>query len=496
MGDSTDMIGRQTAADEGITAHGASEPAGLDAVPHSPFFQGRFGRMFRTLPPLRPRDEVLDALAGAMRERRDAPSADNPKIPSGYTYLGQFIDHDITFDPVSSLQRRNDPDALVDFRTPRYDLDSLYGSGPAVSPYLYESSDRTFRGVKLLVGRNSGAAFERDDLPRNQQGRALIGDPRNDENTIVSQLQLLFLRFHNAVVDHVRRRRPGLDSGELFRRAQRITRWHYQWVVVHDFLERIVGREMARAVLKPATASSPPVTDLRFYAWDVQPFMPVEFSVGAYRFGHSMVRGVYNLNEIVTSVPIFAAADRPGPLEHLGGFRRLPGAWTVDWSLFFPMGRGRAALQLSRRIDTKIAAPLHALPPGLDRRRRSLAALNLRRGKALGLPSGQAVAAAMGETPLTAAELDIDRLELPAADKASLEADAPLWFYCLKEAEVRAGGEHLGPVAGRIVAEVLVGLLAGDPLSYLHVSPNWRPTLPAARSGAFAMPDLVRVALG
>src|SRR3954447_18385835 len=112
------------------------------------------------------------------------PSADNPRIPAGYTYFGQFVDHDITFDPLSELSKFNDPDALTSFRTPRFDLDSLYGAGPSGSPFLYEFKQADRRGVRLLEGRNSGDTFERRDLQRNAQGRAIIPDPRNDENII------------------------------------------------------------------------------------------------------------------------------------------------------------------------------------------------------------------------------------------------------------------------------------------------------------------------
>src|SRR5262249_4606722 len=152
---------------------------------------------------------------------------------AGFTYLGQFIDHDLTFDPNSKLERENDPDALVDFRTPRLDLDSLYGDGPADNPFLYQDD-----GVHFLLGLNQ--AFE-EDLPRNsaEARRALIGDPRNDENLIVSQLHLAFLKYHNRVVDALRAIRPELSGEKLFGEARRIVRWHYQWIVIHEFLRAI-----------------------------------------------------------------------------------------------------------------------------------------------------------------------------------------------------------------------------------------------------------------
>jgi hypothetical protein len=222
--------------------------------------------------------------------------------------------------------------------------------------------------------------------------------------------------------------------------------------------------------------------------------MPVEFSGAAYRFGHSMVRPDYDLNEVVTQIPIFVTAANPGILDHLGGFRRLPSAWTVDWSRFFKTSA--SAPQFSRKIDIKLSAPLFKLPGGVDANRRALAGLNLRRGRALGLPSGQDVAAAMSIPALTAAELDVDGLALTAAQKTALKAHTPLWYYLLREAQVKGNGEHLGPVGGRIVAEVLVGLLDGDPQSYLSQKPTWKPFLPTATAGDFTMKDLVRFTLG
>jgi hypothetical protein len=478
-----------------LTTHGGITPRGLEAVPRSPLFEGRFGRMFRALPaPLHDRDALI-ALGEAMPEERDAgAAADNPAIPSAYTYFGQFVDHDITFDPVSQLQRINDPDALVDFRTPRFDLDSVYGAGPSASPFLYESRDPVFSGVKLLVGRNAatdplqgGDPLDPQDLPRNQQGRALIGDPRNDENIIVSQLQLAFLKFHDRAADRVRRA-TRLGGAALFEETRRLVTWHYQWIVVNDFLARVVGPELVRDVL---------VRGRRFFAWENTPFMPVEFSVAAYRFGHSMVRPDYDLNETVTGVPIFAAAARPGTFESLHGFRRLPALWTIDWSHFAPLSRRRP--QPSRKINIRLAPPLMQLPMSVDAGRNPLAVLNLRRGKALGLPSGQAVAGAMRVRALTSAQLAFGRLRLSAAHRRALELETPLWFYVLREAEVLGRSQRLGPVGGRIVAEVLIGLLEGDPRGFLRAEPDWRPgrgavALPAARRGDFTLSDLLRFA--
>ncbi|MUN08060.1 peroxidase [Agromyces luteolus] len=434
--------------------------------------------MFR-LPPFVPSDDRIAEIAAVMEEQVTGPSPelDNPKIPSGYTYLGQFVDHDVTFDTASSLERQNDPDALTNFRSPRFDLDCIYGRGPVDDPFLY---DRDSGREKLLVGRHD----DEDDLPRNSQDTALIGDPRNDENTFVSQWQLTMLKFHNAVVDLVAADETLKRGSEnTFEAAQRIVRWHYQWLVIHDYLKRIVGDEMLAEVFDE---SGPiPTVDRRFYKWHNTPYMPVEFSVAAYRFGHSMIRGRYRLNTLVGPLPTFSPGPvADDPLGHFGGFRILPPFWTIEWARFFEVnGAGADALQPSRLIDTKLASVLTALPPEIGGNRPSLIARNLTRGARLLLPSGQDVARHMGFDVLTDAEL-----ELPGG------GPAPLWYYILKEASIQANGEHLGQTGGRIVAEVFLGLLEKDASSYLRNEPGWRPFLDSAVDGDFTAPDLIAVA--
>jgi hypothetical protein len=451
------------------------------ATTRSPLFEGRFGRMFRSLLPFVPSRGSLTDLAALMFERRDG-AADNPRIPAGYTYLGQFIDHDITFDSASSLQRQNDPDGLVNFRTPRFDLDCLYGRGPADDPFMYNQrpQNEDLLGAVFLIGRNVGNGR---DLPRNTQDRAIIGDSRNDENLIVSQLHCTLLRFHNRMARHLAETR-NLRGTRLFRAAQRLTRWHYQWVVVNDFLRRVAGGALIDELIPEGTTGNDIRSRLQFFNWTEHPFIPVEFSVAAYRFGHSMIRFDYTINDVVPTVPIFSAST--DPLANLNGFRRLPDQWGFQWEFFFET-RANHSPQLSRPIDAKLARALRSLP-GVPAPR-SLAERNLLRGRTFGLPSGQSVAAHMGVEPLS----DDD---LGAVDASSeFAGSAPLWFYVLRESAVIRSGRRLGPVGARIVAEVLAGLLAGDPLSYVNVRPTWRPQEPFARDGGFTMPDLLKAAL-
>ena len=483
--------------------HGAAQPRGLAGVPHSELFVGRFGRMFRSLPPYEPSDALIQQLSAEMHEppeaggEEDSPN-DNPQIPAGFTYVGQFLDHDLTFDPVSSLQHRDDPNALVDFRTPRLDLDSVYGSGPADQPFLYDTHDP----VKLLIGKNpdtddDGNPLEHRDLPRNWQHRALIGDKRNDENTIIGQLQLTFIDFHNEVVDEIRSGQLNdalLDHTDVFGEAQRLVRWHYQWAIAFDFLPRVVGHELVDELIKTEQRKKQggghetirrydPAR--RFYRVREHPYMPVEFSVAAYRYGHSQIRPEYDLNDVVQNVPIFIEHPEGAPItSHLGGFRALPAQWTIDWSHFFDIP-GSDPPEKTRLIDTHLAAPMTKLPANIaadGSSGKSLAFFNLLRGKRLGLPSGQAVARAVGADVLSTVDL-------------GFSDPAPLWYYVLKEAEVQHNGLHLGQTGGRIVAEVILSLIDLDRHSFLSQNPAFTPVLERADPATFTITDLVSLAI-
>jgi hypothetical protein len=454
--------------------------------------------MFRNLPPLLAPSATLEALARQMFEpaptpgQEDDPTKDNPDIPAGFTYFGQFVDHDLTFDPTSQLQRDNDPNAIQNFRTPAFDLDSVYGSGPDDQPFLYDHD-----GIHFLLGRN---AANEDDLPRNTKGRALLGDPRNDENLIISQLTLGVLKYHNQVVDT-----PfvaGLPEDRRFAEARRIVRWHYQWAVIHDFLTRLVGKDVVDDILQSDSFKGPvgPTADpirfprvvRKFFHWKNRPFMPVEFAVAAYRFGHSMVRGEYELNAKVQNIPIFAK----GPEQDLRGFRALPVGHVIDWARFFNFRGSTLETQPSRRIDTKLAFGLSILPGDVAKGIHDLAERDLKRGRALGLPAGQDVARAMG-IPEERILHEKDLADLPRDLQKLFGEQTPMFFYILREAELFSKGRRLGPVAGRIVAEVFIGLLQGDPFSYLRVQPSWRPKageFGAPRDGEFTLPDLLRFA--
>jgi len=423
----------------------------------------RFARLFPNLKPLKATDKQLIDLSELMRERRPAAGK---AIPAGFTFLGQFIDHDVTLDLTSSLEQQIDPAAVISVRTPVLELDSVYGRGPDDQPYMYDQKSHG----KFLIGNACARPTNKLDFPRNHQGRALIGDHRNDENTIVAQLHLAFLRFHNAVLHLVEKGKTGCERcyDDDFEEAQRLVRWHYQWIVLHEFFDLTIDK----AVLASLRADG-----RRFYLPQGKPFIPVEFAVAAYRFGHSQVRSRYDVNKLRLNVDLF----QPPPTG-LTSFSPIPPANRVDWSYFFKTSATRDP-QIGRPIDTRLALELFDLPFIPAGQPSSLAARNLLRGRTFSLPAGETVACAMGVKPLPLA---------PAVKRVRLDA-TPLWFYVLWEAN-KHPERKLGKVGGRLVAEVLLGMAEEDCKSYLSVDPCWRPCLPRARKGDFRMADLIKLA--
>jgi hypothetical protein len=524
-------------------AHGTTV-RGLTLSRGSKVFNGQFGRMFWSLPPAdfgvsdTETEKNLLALGVAMMadhdDPKDGPDDEESGIPSAYTYLGQFIDHDLTFDPASSLQQQDDPDGLIDFRTPRFDLDNLYGKGPDDAPYLYHSNGQFILG-RPLTGASSNPNAR--DLPRSQPTsgaaedindarRAIIGDPRNDENVIVSQLQALWLRFHNKLMSE--------DTGPArnrFPRVQSEVRFHYQWMLVNDFLPTVVSESVLKDIIPHHYNNTNVRIDpprLRYFDQLHEPTMPLEFSAAAYRFGHSMVRPGYRLSETVPPLPIFS----PNPGAALTGFHEFRSNWAMDWARFADMGPldfGDAGggdpsnrLQLAYKIDTSLVDPLGSLPnPPFDPPLSlggttlvSLAARNLMRGWRMRLPSGQTIARAMGVEPLQDADIKIGKFTGTAGDirgpitqfSAAFAGNCPLWTYVLAETEqvmvqvkTKQGDKsiktrRLGPVGGRIVAETFIGLLLADSTSYFCMNPIWKPSKANAQ-GRFGLREFIKAAL-
>jgi hypothetical protein len=534
-------------------------------------FVGRREAAFTTLLPLRAHSygadalfELSKAMKGSVDSVKDGPDPEeNIVVPAGYTYFGQFIDHDLTFDSTSSLDPGK-PEAPTNLRTPKFDLDCVYGDGPDAQPFLYDPA-----GEKLLHRKEPATAGPTDpaavDLFRNSNGRAIIGDKRNDENSIVSQIQLAFIKYHNAVVEKLRPLDPASWNApfSLFVSARNEVRWTYQKLVVEDFLRRIVRAEVLEGLTGKSAAERS--RNYALYTADKRENLPREFVAAAYRFGHSGVRTGYRMNAgIDNRFSIFPASDDPttqaGALSLLG-FDPVTNNQVVDtWERFFPLtlpladvteDRSSAAdetknaavrLQFAYKIDTTLVDPLGVLPrmpvagDGSTKEaegdiapkklpdtvvvppRPSLALLNLLRGDAYRIQSGQAVLRALQAAGFDVPPLDEHALSTRQPGSAEgtfkfkaipekLRQDTPLWFYVLAEAQepIAKHFKHaqfnedklltglgaktqLGWVGGRIVSEVFYGLLDSDPTSFVNAAPaGWTPML-----GSAAAPLVVR----
>lgn len=396
-------------------------------------------------------------------------------IPSVYSYFGQFITHETVLESTTK-NRKLGPDTLpldegqipqlTNARTALLDLDSIYG------PMLDEKGKCypvPVKGAEMEVGYATFSTVRGTDLPREPgpSFTARIGDPRNDANLITSQMHLAFLRAHNALVTH----------GESFSGAQKLLRQHFQWLVVYDYLPRVVDSQVLKSILEEKT-------DILARP---EPFMPVEFSAAAFRFGHSMPRHRYNYNKNYDKVRLFDLF-----LPRQGGYPPVLEEWIIDWNQFIPGGAN-----IARRIDTRLVQALfsHLIDSQGKHIELSLAALDLLRGYLLRLPTGQAVATAIGGPVMSATEIESVAEKVNPEQKAilaesGLSSRTPLWFYILAEAAHFKDGLCLGPVGSAIVAGVLIGLVRRSTDSILS-EPDWAPTL---GTGHFDLAQLFKLA--
>ncbi|MEL6288083.1 MAG: peroxidase family protein [Pseudomonadota bacterium] len=655
--------------------------------------RGRFGRLFplgtpfrdgknrrRTLKAHQASVDALRALGAsgsAMHSKSDADNR-NSLIPAGYTFLGQFVDHDVTFDTVSALDKRIADSESENARTATLDLDSVYGGGPERTPFLYNlpyllTGEEIARGRYDLLrrtqvarsaapyGRQSadapkkvaqaqpaptkvsapktepaeaaptpasqsastqsavndvlgGSAGDINNIlgidsgggqsaPRQQpkpvekapkspeppktetpkaggpkappayaRGRvtrdvALIGDPRNDENVVISQMQAAFIAFHNRMVDLLLEKDgvnlADLDTAvenaptliarrqaeetrhkvhdDIFKRARQHAIHYYQRMLAEDFLPRIIGVERIRTIRAEGrqfyfprgfrTGPGGRLTD---------PFIPVEFSVAAYRYGHAQVRNSYTLSGGTKAVPLFGAGQGPDGIDMMG-FKPITRPLMIDWRYYFPFDGAAELVQMGRPINTSLPDALFKLveggivPPGAVP---SLASRNLNRGLVYNLPSGQALARVMKipTRDIVAADIETRRI--------LNSRETPLWYYVLQEAKQQgavavgsaahsplkatslaksslvyaaaaqtdtaqaavvktatgsSGGDILGPVGGTIVGEVLLGLLdhyrqaTGEGLDFRSEIDAVMSKTPDGRGGTrYEMRDLLR----
>jgi len=393
------------------------------------------------------------------------------------------------------------------------------------------------------------------DLPRSGEGStpaerraSVIPDARNDENLAVAQTHLMFMKFHNAVVAKLVA--AGTPSTVLFDRARESVVKHYQWMLRHDFLPRIVDDSIVTDVFangrrffelpRPYEVSedsyrvrnTPKVG--RYVQPGDTPTMPIEFSVGAYRVGHSMVRAAYQWNRIFRTGGVGGIATlgllfrftgtsgnlAPGPVDDFSdvndpntpGGERLPSNWIADFRRLYDFSDAQRpdlvlaeGVNLAKRIDTSLMDPLRLLPrgsfggrtefPGAVGRALNLAFRNLTRAGMVRLATGQQMAELLEVKPLEPDAILTGNggAVLPSSPdgKTFFAQNTPLWFYILREAEL--GDGRLTGVGGRIVAEVFHRAMEGSNHSIVRDS-SWRPTL-GPDADTFRMVHLLLVAV-
>lgn len=416
-----------------------------DRHEHHTARQSQFGRIFNGLPPLNSQSvqELADLAQTQLDPNADSENNQDPDMTSIYTYFGQFIDHDLTLDTSPSPTAPVDPTTLSNGRTFKFDLDSVYGGGPNVSPQLYAADKKHF----LVQNPNPNGVV---DLPRNPDGSAILVEGRNDENQIISQIHEAFLLLHNTFI----------DKGASFKEAQDATILRYQRIVLGDILPHFAGQAAINAaykqkLYKPGNRNAP--------------MTPVEFSVAAYRFGHSMVRRAYELTNNTGKIQVFSLTA-----PDLRGGRQLQAGRQIDWGNFVhELSRTDnltpvSHVNQSRKIDTLISSSLFVLPiPGAEANGSNVLAFrNLVRAKFYDMPSGQDVAKEMGVPVITPEQLNLG----PAFANGT-----PLWYYILAESSRTQDGKMLGPVGGQIVADVFIKLLQIDKDSILNHSRKDEP---------------------
>jgi hypothetical protein len=494
----------ETILREPTSLFGRSNHSAEDEKP-APF---KFNFMFPPPRDRRPRrvaegqDEgMIENLMELAKKMSASPPVPDSSILSGYTYLGQFIAHEITFDQVPDPLNAT----LADYRSPSVDLDSLYGAEPnnRVDNPLYNQKDPDLLSIgTTLKTKQLNYAFE-NDLPRKPDGEAIIGDERNDENLPVAQTHVAFIKFHNQMVRLLRGQ--GVPADVVFDQSRQQVIKAFQSIVLDDFLREIIDRDVLKEVRERGPAKFKVSEKKELY-------MPLEFSVAAFRFGHSLVRPTYEWNQYHSTEIVHAQAPIRELFDqtHFSGLigrdsehppkqnpPKLTSDWVINWRHFFdfkdfPMYERPHARNNANKIDTSFGFDLTKIPGfqhhGLSDDRRLLPARNLLRGFHLGLMSGEQVAEALGVTALAPEELQ---------SPDGLAGQTPLWYYILKEAELKGKGNQLGKVGSTIVAETLVGIVDASQYSIRH-DQDWNPPLgrinPETNKKEIGMVDMLHFA--
>ena len=423
---------------------------------------------------------AISLLAGALgpMQENESEQPSKPSLRAGFTFLGQFIDHDLTEfrvvdeemrliekNPTLGVRQRVAPEENItstNGRTGLLDLDSVYGLLGDDEPRLFDG-----QGFFLLGSEPRSNQQGSRDIQRNvdyADGR-LIGDPRNDENKIIVQLHTLFMRLHNDI--HQRKGGNHPFGSDCFKETKQLVQKIYRQIVLCDYLPRIVQQDIinrVKASLEKGTSFYQKMNRSVNQGLETEESvvaMPVEFAHAAFRLGHSQLINGYQLNAN-NALPLFNTLETVGSQAgDLRGNQAITAATEITWSYFFG-----ASAQYGAPLDTTLPSSLFRLPqPAVTEPPISLAERNILRAIDFGVPSGQEVAVALrqnqnyGSIPLVAG----NDLAIPSevlAIEPSLEVLTPLWYYILREAEIlNPNGSELGSVGGYIVAETLLGSL-------------------------------------
>ena len=522
--------GANGAAYSGVSGfrHFMHEPAPEQRFPH---FNGAHAG--------RSEHEVLHQLMGQLGERMSekfdwpahgvagAEAWENPHIPSGYTYLLQLVAHDLVHSSVPMSVIEDSGSGMLNARRSGLRLETIYGGGPMVCPLAYALDDKQDESrTKLRLGsipddpdiRQKGCPYrdiarvrpygvngdDRDPTRYNEPFPArtdpLIADPRNDAHVILSQMTALFHHLHNGILDLLPRQADKVAAESKIEAA------HERYLCARGaatlIYRNVVRKELMRLVLHPDVLAAYQKPDCRFLddtrrngqaAWSV----PWEFSHGAFRFAHAMVRPRYHLNRYTTDASIREVIDTSSAQEPQN--TPLRKEWLIAWSNFFCIDGSKP--NLSRRIGPQYSAPLmknpDIFPPQLEGSGTSGAdplsvGLAYRDLMSSGLAGLWSVGALIEEIKRKRPELIAlspllsdpgqratalkDWLGRHArgkgltnvADLTSLADNPPLSFFILFEAAMdpRTQGMRLGVLGSILVAEVVFGALQLDPLPF------------------------------
>jgi hypothetical protein len=547
---------KEKGSSPGLVARRAAPPAGTDIAVDE---QADFGYF---VPPLDAPENYLPAAPGTVSEldalgnhmidadvNPEDPAPDST-MPPVLTYWGQFLDHELTArtdreSEITSVKDAHPPavsstveSRLRNARSPRFDLDSVYGGSP-VGPGITADMVTVISGMRHPTHLNKmrvGTAIdpgpipdgldEHRDLPRYVQvqasvrdaalraaqasmtpedfakfsaglpQRALIGDTRNDENLVVAQFHLSFLRFHNKAIDFLASHNTGWIAD--FSSAQTLTRLHYQWLIVEGYLKGVCDPIVVDKVVTDRAShffKFRAEFDARRQNSRLGNALPLEFSAAGYRFGHSMVRAFYDYNKnfgrpggILPNATLNLLFGFTGGGGRLDANKKLPKNWIMDWTRFTGVAPHDATdgqpARVARKIDTALAPPLKTMvKEGNDETDvqlkelfKNLARRNLRRGYNLRLPTGQALHKHLKQNGAveSAPIADVSTIftskptlrDFLKNSQSKLFERTPLWFYILAEAE-KGGGNKLGEVGSFLVASTFIGVLLADPDSAL-----------------------------